>query len=170
MDRAVSMLLRRQRLAAGLSGLDVGLFCWKRRQRRRRFKQVPALVFAASKWPFWTFTILLKFVINVFLSPLLLDQSTFLYLQRKLKSDSAPQSEWPDAELKSCPNFPNVARPFLFFRSFQTQFYRKMADFSGIRSQIVGVEGEHADHLTTTTWPQPLDHNHGPLDKPDCIY
>ena len=40
---------------------------------------------------------------------------------------------------------------FLFFRSFQIQFYRKIVDFSGIRTQIVGIEGEHADHLTTTT-------------------
>ena len=41
---------------------------------------------------------------------------------------------------------------FLFIsRSFQTQFYRKTLGFSGIRTWIVGVEGEHADHLTTTT-------------------
>ena len=44
-------------------------------------------------------------------------------------------------------------RPFLFvyFRSFQTIYRIKTVDFSGIRTQIVGVEGEHADHLTTTT-------------------
>ena len=34
------------------------------------------------------------------------------------------------------------------YRSFQIQ---KNVHFSGIRTQMVGVEGEHADHLTTTT-------------------
>ena len=43
---------------------------------------------------------------------------------------------------------------FVYFRSFQIQFNRKIVDFSGIRTQIVGVEGEHADH------------HHGP----DCRY
>ena len=40
---------------------------------------------------------------------------------------------------------------FVYFRSFQTQYYRKTLGFSGIRTRIVGVEGEHADHLTTTS-------------------
>ena len=40
---------------------------------------------------------------------------------------------------------------FVFFSSFQIQFYRKSVDFNRIRTQIVGVEGEHTDHLTTTT-------------------
>ena len=40
---------------------------------------------------------------------------------------------------------------FVYFRAFQQQFYRKIVDLSGIRTRIVGVEGEHADHLTTTT-------------------
>ena len=40
---------------------------------------------------------------------------------------------------------------FVYFRSFQKQFYRKIVDLSGIRTRIVRVEGEHADHLTTTT-------------------
>ena len=38
----------------------------------------------------------------------------------------------------------------LLKNSFQTQFYRKTVGFSGIQTRIVGVEGEHADHLTTT--------------------
>ena len=45
---------------------------------------------------------------------------------------------------------------FLYFRSFQQQFYSKIVDYSRNRTRIVGVEGEHADHLTTTmaltTW------------------
>ena len=28
--------------------------------------------------------------------------------------------------------------------------YRKTVGFSGIQTRIVGAEGEHADHLTTT--------------------
>ena len=41
---------------------------------------------------------------------------------------------------------------FVYFRSFQTKILQKKAlGFSGIRTRIVGVEGEHADHLTTTT-------------------
>ena len=38
---------------------------------------------------------------------------------------------------------------FVYFLSLQ-QFYRKIVDFSGIRTQIIGVEGKHADHLTIT--------------------
>ena len=40
---------------------------------------------------------------------------------------------------------------FDYFRAFQIQFYRKIVDFNRIRTHIVGVEGEHADHLPTTT-------------------
>ena len=40
---------------------------------------------------------------------------------------------------------------FVFFRSFKFNFTEKFLDYSGIRTQIVGVEGDHADHLTTTT-------------------
>ena len=39
------------------------------------------------------------------------------------------------------------------FSSFQKQILQKTVGFSGIQTQIVGVEGEHADHLTTTTAP-----------------
>ena len=41
---------------------------------------------------------------------------------------------------------------FLFiFVLVKRQFYRKKTvGVSGIRTWIVGVEGEHADHLTTT--------------------
>ena len=35
---------------------------------------------------------------------------------------------------------------FVYFLSFQQQFYTKIADFSGIPTEIVGIEGEHADH------------------------
>ena len=40
---------------------------------------------------------------------------------------------------------------FDYFRSFQTIYRINTVGFSGIRTRIVGVEGEHADHLTTTT-------------------
>ena len=40
---------------------------------------------------------------------------------------------------------------FVYFRSFQQQFLQKNVDFSWIQAQIVRVEREHADHLTTTT-------------------
>ena len=39
---------------------------------------------------------------------------------------------------------------FVYFHSFQTQFYRLTVGFSGIRTRIVRVEGEHADHITIT--------------------
>ena len=43
---------------------------------------------------------------------------------------------------------------FFNFRSFQTQILQKQTVCcSGIRTRIVGLEGEHADHLTTTTAP-----------------
>ena len=40
---------------------------------------------------------------------------------------------------------------FVYFRTFQIQFYRKIVDFSGIRTQVIRIEGEHTDHLTITT-------------------
>ena len=44
------------------------------------------------------------------------------------------------------------ARPILvYFCSFQTQILQKnTVGFGGIQIRIIGVEGEHADHLTTT--------------------
>ena len=39
---------------------------------------------------------------------------------------------------------------FVYFGSFQQQFLQKIVNFSKIGTRIVGVEGEHADHLTTT--------------------
>ena len=41
---------------------------------------------------------------------------------------------------------------FVHFRSFQTIFRIKTVDFSGIWTWTDGIEGEHADHLTTNTW------------------
>ena len=41
---------------------------------------------------------------------------------------------------------------FLFiFVLFKHNIIEKTLDFSGIRTRIIGVVGEHADHLTTTT-------------------
>ena len=40
---------------------------------------------------------------------------------------------------------------FVYFRSFQTIDIIKTVDFSGIRTQILGVEGNHTDRLVTTT-------------------
>ena len=37
------------------------------------------------------------------------------------------------------------------FVLFKNNFCRKIVDFSGIETLIVGVEGERTDHLTTTT-------------------
>ena len=43
---------------------------------------------------------------------------------------------------------------FVYFCSFQTQILQKKTlGFSRIRTRIVGVEGEHADHLVITTAP-----------------
>ena len=50
---------------------------------------------------------------------------------------------------------------FVYFHCFQIQFSRKIVDFSGIRTQIVGVKGEQADHLTTTTTAQHENYLHG---------
>ena len=46
----------------------------------------------------------------------------------------------------------SLPRPlFVSFRSFQTQFFQKKTlGVSGMRTQIVRVEGEDVDHLTTT--------------------
>ena len=53
-------------------------------------------------------------------------------------------------------SFLKVGQPrplFVYFRSIQTQYYRKNVGFSGIRTRIFRVVGKHADHLTTTTVP-----------------
>ena len=50
--------------------------------------------------------------------------------------------------------FKKWANPGLFlffFVLFNNNFTEKIVDFSGNRTWIVGVEGEHADHQTTTT-------------------
>ena len=46
---------------------------------------------------------------------------------------------------------------FVYFRPFQTQFDRKIVDFSWIRTRIDRLKGEHADHLTTTTTAPKID-------------
>ena len=40
---------------------------------------------------------------------------------------------------------------FLFFSN--TNFTEKTVGFCGLQTQIIRVEGEHADHLTSTTAP-----------------
>ena len=40
---------------------------------------------------------------------------------------------------------------FCVFSFFSITILQKILDLSGIRKRIVGVEGEHADHMTTTT-------------------
>ena len=42
---------------------------------------------------------------------------------------------------------------FIYFRYFRQQF--SIVEFIMISTWIVGVEGEHADHLTTTTAQRP---------------
>ena len=43
-------------------------------------------------------------------------------------------------------------RPFCcIFNIYKQKFTEKTVVFSRIQTQIVGVEGERADHLTTTT-------------------
>ena len=44
-------------------------------------------------------------------------------------------------------------RPLLcYLRSFPAQYFtEKTVSFSGIQTRIIGAEGEHADHLITTT-------------------
>lgn len=39
---------------------------------------------------------------------------------------------------------------YVYFRPFKITFNRKIVAFSGIRTHIVKVKGEHADHLVTT--------------------
>ena len=45
---------------------------------------------------------------------------------------------------------------FIYFLSINRFFSEKTVDVTGIRTRIVGVEGKHADHLTTTPAPQNL--------------
>ena len=37
------------------------------------------------------------------------------------------------------------------FSFFQTIYWIKTVEFSRIRTRIIGVEGDHTDHLTATT-------------------
>ena len=46
---------------------------------------------------------------------------------------------------------------FVYFLSFITKILQKeTVGFGGIQTRIVGVEGEHADHLTTPKAPSVL--------------
>ena len=40
---------------------------------------------------------------------------------------------------------------FCLFSFFSNFLQKKSFNFSGIRTRIIGVEDEHADHLTTNT-------------------
>ena len=57
--------------------------------------------------------------------------------------------------------FMGQPRPLFCLFSFfsNTNFTEKTVGVSRIRTQIVGVEGEYADHLTTTTAPSHLFYN-----------
>ena len=39
---------------------------------------------------------------------------------------------------------------FVYLNYFQTHIVQKNCGLNGIQTRIVGVEGKHADHLTTT--------------------
>ena len=52
---------------------------------------------------------------------------------------------------------------FVYFCSYQQQFYCKILDYSENRTRIVGVEGKYANHLTTTTTPQAVNFCLNPL-------
>ena len=58
-------------------------------------------------------------------------------------------------------NFPNPSL-FVYFRSFL--FNNNFVDFSRIRTRIVGVPDEHAEHLTTTTTAQAVGFELGSLE------
>ena len=49
--------------------------------------------------------------------------------------------------LKICQLWPPF---FVYFCSVKHKFYKKTVDFSEFWTRIIGVEGKHADHLTTT--------------------
>ena len=40
--------------------------------------------------------------------------------------------------------------PFCFFGHLKHKFYKRNVGCNEIRARIVGIEGEHADHMTTT--------------------
>ena len=48
-------------------------------------------------------------------------------------------------------NVPAPASIIIIFVYFKDKLYRINVDFSRIRTRIIGVEGKHADHLTTTS-------------------
>ena len=70
-----------------------------------------------------------------------------------IRAKFGAKDEKKGLKLASC-FFKKMGQPrslFVYFRSFQIQLYRKIIGFSKIQTWIVGVEGEHADQLTTTT-------------------
>ena len=61
---------------------------------------------------------------------------------------------------------------FVYIPSFQQKFYRKIVDFSGIRTHFVRVEGTHAVHLTPPITIGPLSillHNITKLVTPKLV-
>ena len=77
--------------------------------------------------------------------------------------DDAPRAVFPSivgrprhqVELKWFKNVVLIffkSRPlFVYFRSFQTNILQKIRSLGRIRTRIIEVEGDHPDHLTTTT-------------------
>ena len=79
----------------------------------------------------------------------LLSISISSYLTRESSLVSAHQSN--TLEFFCIENGPFPAS-FCFFRSFQRHILQKQTvGFGRIRTRIVGIEGKHSDHLTTTT-------------------
>ena len=79
-----------------------------------------------------------------------------------LRSTSGDQLYSDPSTYDKC-SLPRTIVPTLFFKwtkpglflfifvLFKQKFYIKTVGVSGIQTRIVGVEGEHADHFTTTT-------------------
>ena len=60
---------------------------------------------------------------------------------------------WPQVKQQTKKKWANPGLFLFIFVLFKHNTIEKTLGFSGIRTRIVGVEGEHADHLTTTTAP-----------------
>ena len=75
-------------------------------------------------------------------------------IKLKFENDTTHQHTYlPIYIWKDCFSEKSGPTPALFgyFGSYSnTNFTEKSVDFSGISTRIVGIEGEHADHLTTT--------------------
>ena len=79
--------------------------------------------------------------------------------KRKLRHEN--HNDWKITQSTALASLDFLSK--FIFVLFKHKFYRKTVAYSRIQTWIVGVKGEHADHLTTTTGTSVICSNRKPF-------